>query len=272
MFFRLSYLQPITLVLFQILTTAIVIGFTSPSAHTIRSLGLILVAVVAYSAILTTARHVSSVLLAGVFAGNATTYFLRYLDLALLDKWSFADEGPARLKRLPSPKFQKKSVRVNAAKKPATVWQRLQFGLNVTLSPRQVNTPYQVKNVPAWSRDEPPQVPSKGKFLRRTTINILLSYLIIDLCSLGVQPEQNAIWFSDEKVPLLTRSNGLGLEEIVIRIFASLSVWLNIFCTFTICHGLLVLLAVGSGWHEVKDWPPPFGSLSEANSVRRYWG
>lgn len=124
---------------------------------------------------------------------------------------------------------------------------------------RQVNTPYQVKNVPAWSHDEPQQTPSQGNFLRRIAINVFLGYLIVDL---GAEPEQNAVLFSDDKIEFFTHLSSLNFQEIVIRILASLIVWSNIFCTFRIFHGLLVLLAVGSGLNEVKDWPPPFGPLS----------
>ncbi len=210
-----------------------------------------------------------------MLAGNACTYVLRYLELVLLSRWNFDDEGPIRLKAPENEKTRKTtqvSSRVAASLEASTAWRRLRFGIGVTINPRQVNTPYQVKNVPRWSPGEPQHVPSRGSFLRRTAINICLSYLIVDLCSLRAQPEPNAILFSDEKVALLTRLDSLNPKEIVIRVLASLILWLHIFCIFRIFHGLVVLLAIGSGFSEVKDWPPPFGPPSEAYSVRRFWG
>ena len=267
------FVQAVALVVLEVVTTAIAIGFTSASSKPIRLFGFILVAASAYLAILTTFRHVTRVLWASVLAGNASTYILRYLELVLLDSWSFDDGGPTRMDSL---KKRKEKTETNImtveSLQRATVWQRLRFGFSVTFNPRQLNTPYQVKNVPHWSYGESQQIPSQEDFLWRTAINIFLSYVIVDLCSLGAQPEQNAVLFSDDKVGLFARLDSPSPQEIVIRVLSSLIVWLNIFCILRIFHGLLSFLAVGSGFNEAKDWPPPFGLLSEAYSVRRFWG
>lgn len=284
-------LQSVTLILGQVLITALGIGFTSASSTQIRSYAFPLVIAGAYLAILLTIHHVPSTLWASVLAGNASTYVLRYLELVLIDRWSFEDGGPTRLLSRGSPDDEKKKVRekvvennnnnnnsnnqkIAASLQPATTsWRRrLRFGLDVTLNPRLVNTAYQVKNVPRWSQGEPQQVPSRASFLRRTAFIVLLSYLAVDLSSLGAQPEHNAFLFSDQKVALFRRWNGLGAEELVVRILASFMLWLNIYCVFRIFHGLIVILAVGSGFSKVQDWPPPFGPLLEAYSVRRFWG
>lgn len=282
-------LQSVTLILGQVLITALGIGFTSASSTQIRSYAFPLVIAGAYLAILLTIHHVPSTLWASVLAGNASTYVLRYLELVLIDRWSFEDGGPTRLLSRSSPDDEKKvwgkvvennnnknnnNRKIAASLQPATTcWRRrLRFGLDVTLNPRLVNTAYQVKNVPRWSQGEPQQVPSRASFLRRTAFIVLLSYLAVDLSSLGAQPEHNAFLFSDQKVALFRRWNGLGAEELVVRILASFMLWLNIYCVFRIFHGLIVILAVGSGFSKVQDWPPPFGPLLEAYSVRRFWG
>ena len=260
--------------------TALGIGFTSASSTQIRSYAFPLVIASSYLANLLIIHHVPSTLWASVLAGNASTYVLRYLELVLIDKWSFDDGGPNRRLLRSSPDDEKKirekvlenndnnNRRIAASLQPATTsWRRrLRFGLDVTLNPRLVNTSYQVKNVPRWSQGEPQRVPSRGSFLRRTAFIVLLNYLAVDLSSLGAQPERNADLFSDQ------RWNSLGPEELVVRVLASFMLWLNIYCIFRIVHGLIVLLAVGSGFSKVQDWPPPFVPLSEAYSVRRFWG
>ncbi len=270
------FLQAITLLALEAAITALVIGFTSISSKRIRLSGLMLVAASAYLAIMTTLRHVPNTMLASVLAGNASTYTLRYLELVLLDRWSFDDGGPTRIENPTEKKKWKETPATNsetlASLQRATAWRRLRFGFSVTFNPRRLNTPYQVKNVPRWSYGEPQQVPCRGEFLRRTAINVLFCYAIVDICSLGAQPEHNAFLFGDDKVAFFTRLGSLGPEEVVIRASASLILWLNIFCIFRIFHGLLCCLAVGSGLSEVKDWVPPFGPLLEAYSVRRFWG
>lgn len=266
--------------------TALGIGFTSASSTQIRSYAFPLVIASAYLANLLIIHHVPSTLWASVLAGNASTYVLRYLELVLIDRWSFDDGGPNRRLLRSSPDDEKKvrekivenndnnNRRIAASLQPATTsWRRrLRFGLDVSLNPRLVNTSYQVKNVPRWSQGEPQRVPSRGSFLRRTAFIVLLNYLAVDLSSLGAQPERNAVLFSDQKVALFRRWDSLGPEELVVRALASFMLWLNIYCIFRIFHGLIVLLAVGSGFSKVQDWPPPFGPLSEAYSVRRFWG
>lgn len=269
-------LPPSTLVAIEITVTALTVGFTSSSSKLLRLFGLLLVTTAAYLAILTTLRNVSTTLWAGLFAGNASTYVLRYLDLALLDQWSFDDGGPSR-KRGDSKETKTVDTvprKSNTGPSPrcGTASQRLQFGINVTLSPRQLNTPYQVKKVPAWSSSDPEHIPSRAEFLWRTAINISFSYMIVDLCSLRAEPERNAVMFSRDNIGFFSRLENLGTEEVIIRVFASLILWLNIYCIFRVFHGLLSFLAVGSGISEVKDWAPPFGSLSEAYSIRRFWG
>ena len=276
MFLYSPFFQAITLILGEILITTLGIGFTSASSTPIRSYGFPLVIASAYVANLLIIHQVSSTLWAGVLAGNASTYVLRYLELVLIDRWSFEDGGPTRLQSSPDEKIRRKIIESNkktaASLQPATLWRRLRFGLGVTLNPRLVNTAYQVKNVPRWSQGEPQQVPPRGYFLRYTIFIVLLNYLIVDSCSLAAQPERNALLFSDEKVALLRRWNSLGTEEVFVRVLASLMLWLNIYCIFRIFHGLIVLLAVGFGLSNVQDWPWPFGPLSEAYSVRRFWG
>lgn len=270
----LPYLRPVALVLVEVATTILAVGFTLPSSKYIRMHGMILVAACTYFTVQTTRGHVSNVMVANVLAGNAMTYLLRYLELALLEKWSFDDRGPTRMKSLE--KEQNNAIKLKketlAYPRQATAWQRLKFGASVTLNPRQLNTPHQIRNVPTWSKKDPQYVPSRGEFLRRTAVKVLLSYLIVDICTLGAQPERNDVLFSDEKVRFFARLDSVSLQELLIRVSASLILWLNIWCIFNILHGSLMVFAVGSGFTSVKDWRPPFGSLSEAYSVRRFWG
>lgn len=269
-------LLPTIWVAVEITISALTIGLTSSSSKLLRLFGLLLVTTAAYLAFLTTFRHVSTTLWASVFAGNASTYVLRYLDLALLDRWNFDDRGPTRKKGDSKWSNKVDTVERERNKGPSsqhrTTWQRLWFGFNATLSPRQLNTPYQVKNVPAWSSTDLEYIPSRENFLWRTAINVSLNFVIVDLCSLGAQPERNAIMFSRDNIGFFSRLEYLGTEEVTIRVLASLVLWLNIYCIFRVIYDLLSFLAVGSGISEVQDWAPPFGSLSEAYSVRRFWG
>lgn len=269
-------LQSIIFLASEIAITALILGCSSPNSKVSRLFGLALVITAAYLTFQTTLHHVESTMWAGVFGGNAATYVLRYLDLALLDRWSFETGGPTKqnldLKQSKNVEEKGSEGRTGVQIRPGTLWQRFLFGLNVTLNPRQLDTRFQVKNVPPWSSSDPKSRPTRASFLRSTAIKVLASYLIVDLCSLGAQPERNQVMFSRERIGFFSRLRQPGIEEVVLRVLASLTLWLNIYCLFRVFHGLLGFVFVGLGINEVKHWAPPFGSLSKANSVRRFWG
>ena len=271
-----SLTRPSILVAIEVVVTALTIGFTASSSRNFRLLGLLVVTFSASLVFIAVLSHSLTTFWASVFAGNASTYVLRYFDLVVLDRWSVDSGGPARDVRDRKKSDTGDTIRPRGTKnlpvQNVRTWQRLRFGLEATLSPRQLNTPHQVKNVPPWSSSDIEYIPSRGDFLWRTTIQVLFDYMIVDLCAFAAQPEQNAVMFAADKVDFLSRLQHLSTEETTIRVFSSLALWLNIYCIFRLIHGLLSLLAVGTRISEVKDWAPPFGQLTEAHSIRRFWG
>ena len=268
-------LHPISLVLFEIFATAIAIGYTSPSSF-IRPVLLPLVAVSTCCVIATCLENIPRIFWASLVAGNAPTYLLRYLDLVLLNRWSFEAGGPS-VPVLDDDGRKEGHVTAGGSNNGIThsanaTVAPLRFGLLATLSSRQVNTPFQVKNVPRFSNRHANFVPSRAVFLRNTALAILVCYLVVDLSMLAAQPEQNPILFNQQNVPLLARWDELSAAELAVRTFASLAVWLNIYCMFRVGYGIMGFVAVGTGLSEVTAWPPAFGPLAEAYTVRRFWG
>lgn len=267
--------HPVSLVLFEIFATALAIGYTSHSSL-IRPALLPLVAVSTCCVIVTCLEDIPRIFWASLVAGNAPTYLLRYLDLVLLDRWSFEAGGPAVL-ALDNDGRKEGRVTTGSRSNGCTrsvnaIMARLRFGLLTTLSSRQVNTPFQVKNVPRFSNRHADFVPSRAVFLRDTALAVLVCYLVVDLSTMAAQPEQNPILFNRQNVPLLARWYEISAAELVVRTFTSLAVWLNIYCIFRVGHGIMGFVAVSTGLSEVTAWPPAFGPLAEAYTVRRFWG
>ena len=267
------------LVVFEVLITAVCIGCTGPEALKGRLCGFAIVCACTLATLLTSLQWVSSKMWSSVFGGYAVTYLLQYLDLVLLDRWSVDVRGPVSSRLPVNTSFGQSSVAVAgvAARKPGTtsgntIWQKICFGVSVCLNPRKIGTPYQVKNVPSWSAISPRHPPSKQIFLRRTAAIALISYLIVDVCSLGAQPDQNTVLFSASEVAFFSRWSSLNLQNVAIRLASSLLLWVNIWCLFRIFHGLVAIVSVILGIYNVEEWPPPFGSIKEAYSIRRFWG
>ena len=268
-------LHPVSLVIFEIFASALAIAYASPTSL-IRPALLPIVAICTYCVITTCLEKIPRIFWASLVAGNAPTYLLRYLDLVLLSRWSFEAGGPAALALDEDGSKECRATTCGSSNdSPHSVKATLaplRFGLLATLSSRQVNTPFQVKNVPHFSAHDAYFVPSRAVFLCRNTLAICVCYLIVDLSVMAAVPEQNLILFSRQNIPLLARHDEFSISKLAVRTFASLAVWVNIYCIFKVGHGIMSFIAVGTGLSEVAAWPPAFGPLAEAYTVRRFWG
>ena len=214
-----------------------------------------------------------------VVAGNGPTYLLRYIELVLLCRWSFEAGRPINLGGVTG---ESKASKGEAGKADTSSsngkvirtggpWQRLGFSLRLVLSPRMVDTSYEVRNVPSFTSDAS-EVPSRVRFLGQTARAIIISYIIVDLSTLGAQSEQHALLFAERNVPLLTRIGDTTFEELVIRTVSTLVLCINVICFMHIGYGLMAIFAVALGLSDVRSWRPPFGSPVEAYTLRRFWG
>ena len=264
-------LHPITLITFEILTTAIVIGFTTPSSI-LRPALLPLVATATFLTLVTCPIFLPRFWIT-VVAGNAPTYLLRYIELALLSRWSYAANGPTSIthpRARGKPGAGKENDHLIESHRNATAWKRLRFGLDVTLFPRRIGTPFEVRNIPSLAEARG-KASTQTEFLWRTSATVFICYLIVDFSLLAAPDPSKAILFSEEKVPLLIRLNRVSAEEVAIRIFSSLALCINIICFMNIGYGVMALVGVGLGLTEPSAWRPAFGSPKEAYSLQRFW-
>lgn len=268
-------LHPVVLVLFQVLIIAFAIGFTSPFSIS-RLAGLPLVAIAAWLVVMACPQYLSRAWIT-IVAGNGPTYLLRYIELVLLCEWNFETGKPTDPGRntgkqqLSTRKIRRFEDSSRKLARGGTLWERLGFGLRLVLSPRMVETPYEVRNVPHFSSD-PKKVPSRSLFLQRTALSIIISYIIVDLSTLGVQPDENTVLFAEGKIPLLTRLGEVTVEELLIRTISTLVLCVNVICFMHIGYGTMAFIAVALGISDVRSWRPPFGSPGEAYTLRRFWG
>ncbi|MCJ1329385.1 hypothetical protein MMC10_006064 [Thelotrema lepadinum] len=211
--------------------------------------------------------------------GNAPAYFLRYIDVALLSKWSYESDGPASSLCPRKEKYNNGSeAEVQQMLKQAkplrsgTSYARLAFGLQTTISQRHVNTAFEVRNVPCFSSTNAQAIPLPQHFITDSLKQAILCYFFIDLSTLNGPPEDALDLFASDKVPLFSRLQEVSVKELGIRISTTLFLWLTIYCMVRMFYNILASATVWFGWYEVKDWRPPFGALSEAWSIRQYWG
>ncbi|KAL8707943.1 MAG: hypothetical protein Q9220_007086 [cf. Caloplaca sp. 1 TL-2023] len=199
-------------------------------------------------------------------------------NIALIRRWDFASNGPTHD---PVP-GENAAIKIKSeTRKPAQrsmtiseALRRLRFGYNVTTSHRNIRTPYVVKNTPPYSTTDPAFIPSRLAFCLRKAWIILSTYLIIDLVSQQSQPlEVNARMYSADRVRIMTgAADNLSLEMVLTRFATVLSYW---FCTAIVIDAFssfFNFVMVALCLEPVEVYRPNFGSVSEAYTVRQFWG
>lgn len=266
---------PVLLLFAQYTTTALILGFTSPtSAFRLALLPLVVIC----SA--TCVPACKSFLLRGPWAaivgGYSITYLFQYITLALLSGCSYETDGPDS-ELAPQRAIEKEHAQQQGheSRKPLTTaqsfWRQLQFGISAASSFRWSGTKRQVKNVPYFSAIDPSYVPSRATFLRQTATKILACYLVIDLLGLGNDEGMNRANFDSSKIPFLTRLNEISLAESIMRYSATVGAGVGIYCSQDCLQSMLAFVTVALGFSRIEDWRPRFGALGDAYSIRRFW-
>ncbi|KAL8876543.1 MAG: hypothetical protein Q9198_005283 [Flavoplaca austrocitrina] len=269
--------HPITFYLALNLLTALVVGFT-PANSLLRLALLPILTLAAYHVVLSCPTIIYRYTWAGFVGGNIITSLFTYLEVVLFSKWSFEAKGPTSF---PTPGDQvgqeqghNKALQVHSSAHRHGLWGRLRFGYFVTTSSRNIGTRYIVKGTPQYSSKDPEYIPSRWSFCLRKICLILSTFLIIDLASQNSQPlEVNAEAFAEEKVHILTGSpDNLSPADVVTRLVTVLGYW---FCTAIVIDAfasIFNLLFVAFHLEDVEVYRPNFGSMTEAYTVRRFWG
>ena len=264
----------------QIFTSILIIGFTSPSSF-IRLALLPCITSCAWLAISGCMKCMVRSSWVALVGGYSISYLYQYLDLALLSKWSFESGGPTLgfANRLAPPSNTKqdktdnsKDARhTNEASVQESWYARLEFGTASMFSFRHIGRPYQVRNVPHFSNLEPNHAPPRSNFLRQTVMTVTISYLVLDILNSAADPDITNKYLSLRKIPFFNRVREITMEELMIRFFTTICLGISVRCVQQGVYSIVALASVGLGFSEPQSWPPLFGPVSEAYSLRKFW-
>ncbi|MCJ1432277.1 hypothetical protein MMC27_001633 [Xylographa pallens] len=265
-------LHPVAVYLFQTITAASILGFTSCSSPVRLAAVPLQVACVAVL-IQTSLPRTGRIVWASYFAGSGITCLLHYVETALLSRWTFE----SKYRTLCSPDVSTASggsggnTRLTASRD--TVWDRLRFSFRAIFSSRHIGTSDEVKNVPPFSAKDSKYAPSRRRFLLEKAAIFLVCYMILDLAtSEPPQPGVNATNFSARKVPFFGRLSAVSTPDLVIRLATTIGLWVSLYCVIQAGYSVYAFVCVALNIDEPKSWRPAFGSLEEAYSIRRFWG
>ena len=267
--------HPLTLDIVQITAITLVVALTSATSIVRLAIFPIILAIPWYSVPKCPTR-VYHTFWAGTIGSYSTAYLLQYIDIALLSKWDFESHGPTvqpQAGRLAKAQVRSDPVETKEpkGKRQGTTLERLRFGFSACIDSRMTGGPFEVKGVPPFSSSNLTYVPTRGIFLRQTSMNVFLSYILLDILSASANPATNATVYSLRLVPFFSRLREVSIEEVVARIVISIGVWIGIYCMMQIMYGTVAFVAVASGLSEVRTWRPLYGPLSEAYTIRQFW-
>lgn len=260
-------LKLILVIFFQVSLNAIVVGFTPPSSY-MRLAGLPLMLSCVIHVLPRCLEASGKVIWATLLGAHSISFLFQYIETALVSQWCFENRGPsvrAGIKRQGQGQVGK------GRGDEANAWNRTRFGYFAAVTTRNAGTSYEVERIPRFSKKDPTYVPSKAGFLIRKAGLLLVCCLTIDMFTIISQPEDNAINFHPDRIPWTDAAN-LAVEPLIIRLTSVLGFWMNLYCIIQALLGSLAIFTVAVGTSEPKYWPPAFGSIGEAYTLRRFWG
>jgi hypothetical protein len=165
--------------------------------------------------------------------------------------------------------FQEK-IKKNLQSRKAIDADALGWTWDVVFSYRAIGTPREPKNIPKWSVADPEYVPSRAKFLLHRGAAVITSYLILDF--LNNLPPPDLSHFIDVKSRQFSGFKGQSIEDIITRMMSTGLFWFSLRLTIALIYNAFSLIPVALMIHGPKDWPPYFGSVLSAFSIRKFWG
>ena len=197
----------------------------------------------------------------------------------MLSQWTFDARGPTSCLGGLTPispgqselgkdsNDQKQSIRTSSR----GIIERFRFGLSISLQSRFPGTKWSVKNVPPFSRKDPGYVPSKARFLACNMLKCSAYIFILRLSSKLSKPAESPMLFTSSRICLFTRLTDISASELKIRLLGVLGYWTVQYLVIEVLFSILATLAVALYLMNVDVWPPVFGSISEAWSLRQFW-
>lgn len=126
-----------------------------------------------------------------------------------------------------------------------------------------------VRQLPAFDKHDPSAIPSARSFLIQRTWDSLWTFAILYM---------NEKWqftiYSDDILDapngFLRRLFSVSARELSVRIYIVFLSTCVPYCTLRFAHSIASITALLCG-DTPAEWPPLFGSVGDAYTIRRYW-
>ncbi|KAK0232274.1 membrane bound O-acyl transferase family-domain-containing protein [Armillaria nabsnona] len=136
---------------------------------------------------------------------------------------------------------------------------RFWWALCLRTSIRGVGWSNQLPHIPPTSKQ------SRWRFVSQSLRDAVNYILILDIA--GTYMIHNPIFSYRANEALPITSQGICLQAINVWAW-----WANLYASLQMLYCLIAAICVGSGISEPQFWPPMFGKLHDAYTLRRAWG
>jgi hypothetical protein len=200
----------------------------------------------------------------GPLAAMCWVNVLNAIDLIMLSRVSYDAQVAWEMKSA-----QRRMV------KSTSQWRRFVWCIGLTLNYRRVNTPWQIRAVPAFVKDKPGYVPDRWVFLRNCMINVGGSLLVLHFFAIEADDPHLPKFISElsgSRMVLLPAGEKWTARRLIIQSLFMVSFGCLFRAAILGMYNLLAMVCVILGVHRPIDWPPIFGSTADMNSLTRVWG
>ena len=233
-------------------TIGLAISYTPPNANIARSAAAIAIIALATSVQTEAFLPGRDIRAVGPIAAMGWVNVLNGIELLLLSRVSYRAQM----------EWEKTQL------KAAAPTSQLAWAFWMPYNYRRVKTPWQIKRLPCFKRDEPGYVPGRWRFLatcvgKAVLCGALIRIFTVDLRYPGLEEELGILW-GQQDVPVLHR--------VLVQTSFMVSFAVLIRAVIVGVYSVMALSCVGLGVSEPALWPPISGSLFDAWSIRRLWG
>lgn len=154
-----------------------------------------------------------------------------------------------------------------------TKYNQLRWIVGVAFNPRGIGKSWQIRNIPRFSRTNESFHPSRRAFIcKRFLLFLLFSVMleVYDAIHLLIHLRQDD--FTHEKVHFFCRLTDVTIREIIVRLWLPFVTYLPMYLEYSSLHCLVSIIAVTLFGDDTSQWPPLYGDLRDAYSLRRFWG
>ena len=259
------------------LITGTTVAFTSASSPW-RNAAALLAFATAYSVQLSAQQYLPGTRFGAPIVAMCWINVLNAIDLLVLSRASYEAQQDYDSKANLSPNS-------TASKSPPnpSLLERYIWSLALTFNYRRINTPWQIRSLPAFNPQNPTYAPSRTSFLLTSLTKLICSVAIIHIFTIETSDPYltHAVTHLPTKpeeilLPFLYHPSTTTLgwkRDLILRTLFTLSFGIIARATIVAGYTLFAVLSVGSGLQQPRMWPPVEGGIWEAGwCLRGFWG